>query len=196
MTLTLFGTSKTRAFRPLWLLEELGLPFRHVPCAPHAADLEGRSPAGKVPVLDVDGVAVTDSTAILTFLADREGRLTHPAGTVERARQDALTQMVLDEMDAVLWTAARHSFVLPEERRVPQVKESLRWEFRRATDRLMERMAGDCLTGPDLTIPDIVAVHCGGWAKVAKFDDVNPGYLDYVKRMRGRAAFRRASARD
>lgn len=195
MTLTLYGTSHTRAFRPLWLLEELGIDFVHNPCPPHAADLAGRSASGKVPALDVDGTAVTDSTAILTYLADREGRFTHPAGTLERGRQDALTQMALDELDAVLWTAARHSFVLPEERRVPQVKDSLKWEFRRSTARLTERMAGPYLMGDDLTVPDIVAVHCGGWAKVAGFDDLDPGFVEYVTRVRGRDAFRRAAAR-
>ncbi len=194
MTLTLYGTSKTRAFRPLWLLEELGLDYAHVPCPPHAEEVAARSRSGKLPVLDAGGTTVTNSTAILTYLADREGRFTHPAGTLERARQDALTQMILDELDAALWTAARHSFVLPRERRVPEVKETCKWEFARSIDRLMERMAGDYLMGDELTLPDILAVHCGGWAKVAKFDDLNADYVEYVKRTRHREAFRRAAA--
>jgi glutathione S-transferase len=83
-----------------------------------------------VPVLVAEGVPITDSVAIMTFLADRHGKLTFPAGTLDRARQDSLTQFIIDEFDALLWTAAKHSFILPEEHRVPEIKESLKWEVR------------------------------------------------------------------
>ena len=42
----------------------------------------------------------------------------------QRAKQDALLHRVNDEIDAVLWTAARHSFILPEAERVPAVKKA------------------------------------------------------------------------
>ena len=58
MTPTLYGTSKTRAFRPLWLLEELGLDFVHDPCPPRAPALTAISDHGKLPVLEVDGTVV------------------------------------------------------------------------------------------------------------------------------------------
>lgn len=191
--LTLFGTSGTRALRALWLLEELGLDYVHVPCAPQSEELRARSVLGKSPVLDADGTAISDSTAILTFLADREGRFTAAAGTTARARQDALTFQILDELDAALWTAARHSFVLPAEHRVPEVKASLRWEFARSVDRLMARMEGPYLMGEDLSLPDIIAVHCGGWARAARFEIENAAFTEYVIRARKRPAFRRAA---
>ncbi len=84
------------------------------------------NPADKVPVLVEDGTPITDSTAIIQYLADRHGRLTRPAGTLGRARQDSLTQFLLDEFDASLWMVARHSFILPEELRLAAVKDSLR----------------------------------------------------------------------
>ena len=55
------------------------------------------NPSGKVPVLIVDDTAISDSVAIMTFLADRHGDLTYAAGTIERAKQDSLTQMINDE---------------------------------------------------------------------------------------------------
>jgi glutathione S-transferase len=100
----------------------------------------GFNPAGKVPVLIDDGVPVTDSTAILTYLADKHGALTHPAGTLDRARQDSLTQFLLDEFDAALWMAARHSFILPEELRLSAIKNSLKWEVARSQKTLVHRM--------------------------------------------------------
>ena len=192
--LTLYGTSKTRALRPLWLLEELGLDYTHQPTPPHGDALKPMSNLGKVPVLDADGTAITDSTAILTYLADREGRFTAPAGTIERAEQDALTFMILDDLEGQLWIAAKHSFILPEERRVPAVKETAKWEFARNIDKLMERRRGTWLMGDDMTIPDILAVHCGGWAKSAKFDTPNEDYIAYIKQGRARDAFKRAAA--
>ena len=196
MMLTLYGSSKTRAMRALWLLEELGLDYQHVPCPPHAPELSDRTVLGKVPVLAVDRENLTDSTAILTYLADREGQFTAPAGSLARARQDALTFQVLDEMDAILWTAARHSFILPEDRRMPAIKEPLRWEFLRNVDRLMKRMEGPYLMGEQPTVPDIIAVHCGLWAKVAKFPIENADFAAYVERGRARDAFGRATRMD
>ena len=191
---TLIGNVKSRAMRVLWTLEELGLNYEHVDAPPRSEAVTRISPAGKVPVLVVDGVPITDSVAIMTFLADRHGALTFPAGTIERARQDSLTHLILDEFDAVLWTAAKHSFVLPEELRLPGIKESLRWEFARAESNLVGRMAedGPFLMGETMTIADILFAHCGGWAINAKFPIAEPRLREHIAMMRDRPAFHRA----
>jgi len=186
-----YGSVASRAFRVLWMLEELGVAYEHHDAKPRSEAARALNPSGKVPIL-VDGEAVlTDSTAILTYLADKHGKLTHPAGTIERAHQDALTHAILDEFDAVLWTAARHSFVLPEEQRVPQVSTSLKWEFARNLDRLGERFVGPFLQGETMTIADIICVHCLNWAYAAKFPVENEKLLAYAKDMRARDAFKR-----
>jgi len=125
----LYGKTQSRTFRVLWMLEEMGQDYDHVDLLPHDPELCAIHPAGKVPVL-VDGdVIVTDSTAILHYLADRyDARFTHPAGSARRAGQDSLVFLLLDEFDSCLWTAARHSFILPADYRVREVKRSLRWE--------------------------------------------------------------------
>ncbi len=193
---TVIGTARTRAARVLWLLEEMALPYRHVTAAPQSDGVTAFNPAGKVPVLIVEGVPITDSTAILTFLADRHGQFTHPAGSLERAQQDSLTQFLLDEFDAALWVAARHSFILPEAMRMPAIKSSLHWEFERSQRVLVQRMGdGEFLTGTMMTVPDIILGHCGVWAQVAKFPVTEPRLTDYLARMRARPGFARAMAR-
>ncbi len=190
---TVMGSSRTRTFRVLWLLEELGLDYEHVPAGPRSPDVIEHYPAGKVPVLLAEGAALTDSTAIMTFLADRHDGLTFPAGTIKRALQDGHTNFLLDEFDACLWTGARHSFVLPENERVPDVKDSLRKEFSRSQKRFVDRLgAGPFLMDDAMTIADIVAVHCGDWAAVAKFPVTEPAFRDYLRRMRERPAYQRA----
>jgi glutathione S-transferase len=194
--LTVLGTVRTRTARVLWMLEELGLPYEHVAAGPRSAEVRAVNPSGKVPVLLVDGAAITDSTAILQFLADRHGRFTHPAGSLDRARQDSLTQFVLDEFDAILWTASRHSFILPEEHRLPAIKDSLRWEFVRSQAALVARMEdGPFLMGAAMTVPDLILTHCGLWAGAAKFPITEPRLAAYLEAMRARPAFQRAMAR-
>lgn len=189
-----YGSVVSRAFRVLWALEEMGVTYEHHDAKPQSEAARALNPSGKVPIL-VDGDAVlTDSTAILTYLADKHGQLTYPAGTVERAHQDALTHTILDEFDAVLWTAARHSFILPEERRVPQVSDSLKWEFARNLDRLEMRFEGPFLQGDRMTIADIICVHCLNWAFGAKFPVENERLIAYSKQMRARDAFKRVRA--
>ena len=178
---TVIGTVGSRTLRVLWMLEELGLPYQHVPANPRSDDVVEFNPAGKVPILVADGTPITDSTAILTFLADHHGALTYDAGTIERARQDSLTQFILDEFDAALWTAARHSFILPEELRLSGIKNTLRWEFERSQKTLNHRMGeGEFLLGERMTVPDIILSHCLTWALAAKFPIVEARLSDYL----------------
>ena len=97
-------------------------------------------------------------------------------------------------MDALLWTAARHSFILPEDQRVPEVKDSLRAEFADNLARITDAMEGPFVMGDEMTVPDILLCHCGGWARVAKFPDAPAAFKDYTRRLRERPAFQRAAA--
>ena len=190
------GTANTRAFRVMWMLEELDQPYDHVRAAPQSDGVVAFNPSGKVPVLIEDGTPITDSTAIIQYLSDRHGALTHKAGTIERARQDSLTQFLLDEFDAVLWTAARHTFVLPEELRVSAIKDTLRWEFQRSQQILKQRAGnGPFLMGEVMTVPDIILTHCLGWAQAARFPLMDCWDQNYLVKMRARPAYLRADAR-
>ena len=191
----LIGHRATRTFRVIWMLEELGQEYTLREARPHSDDATAANPSGKVPVLRVDGENLTDSTAILTFLTDRSGRFTRPCGSIERARQDGLTHLVLDEFDAVLWVAGRHSFVLPEARRVPAVKDAAEWEFDRNQARLAARLGdGPFLMGEEMTVPDIILAHCLSWAQKVAFPPLAPALADYLDRMRARPAYLRAAS--
>jgi len=191
---TVIGSVTSRTFRVLWALGELGLDYAHKPAGPRSEEARAHHPLGKIPVLLDGDQALTDSTAIMTYLADKHGALTAPAGTVERARQDALTFWLVDEFDAILWMAAKHSFVLPEAQRVPAIKDSLKAEFARSLDHFATFLCGAFLMGDRITVPDILAVHCLNWAIGAKFPVENADVSDYAKRLRARDAFRAVRA--
>jgi len=193
---TVIGTVKSRALRVIWMLEELGAPFNHIVAPPRSDVVTRVNPAGKVPVLVEDGVPITDSTAIIQYLADKHGQFSHPAGTLDRARQDSLTQFLLDEFDAALWMAARHSFVLPEALRQSGIKDSLKWEFERSQKALVTRMAtGPFLMGDKMTVPDIILTHCLSWASIAQFPMTEDRLTSYATAMASRPALLRAKAR-
>jgi glutathione S-transferase len=189
-----FGTITSRAFRVLWALEELGQEYTLTEAKPRDAVITAVYPTGKVPAMRIGKDVITDSVAIMTFLADKHGALIAPAGTIERARQDAIIHAINDEIDGVLWAGARHSFVLPEEHRVAAVKPSLKWEFNRNVNRLADRITTPFAAGDDFTIADILLTHCLNWAVGAKFEHDNEQMSAYAKRMRDRDAFKRVRA--
>jgi len=184
------GNTNTRAMRVLWAMQEIGLNYDHLRVNARSPEASKANFSGKVPSLDVDGIIINDSTAIITYLADKYNKLTFLPGTIERAQQDSFTQFILDELDAVLWTAARHSFVLPKELRVSELKDTLRWEFAKSIKTLELRMGdGSNLMGEKFTIPDIILTHIGGWARVAKFDIPDGKLREYFRRQIKRPAY-------
>lgn len=184
------GNTNTRAMRVLWAMQEIGLNYDHLRVNARSPEALKANFSGKVPSLDVDGIIINDSTAIITYLADKYNKITFLPGTIERAQQDSFTQFILDELDAVLWTAARHSFVLPKELRVSELKDTLRWEFAKSIKTLELRMGdGPNLMGEKFTIPDIILTHIGGWARVAKFDIPDGKLREYFRRQIKRPAY-------
>ncbi|HWO18692.1 MAG TPA: glutathione S-transferase family protein [Kofleriaceae bacterium] len=71
---------KTRDLRVLWALEEIGLPYDIVGMDHPSHDLDSPAyralnPFGQIPMIDDDGVVVTESGAILLYLARKSGKL-------------------------------------------------------------------------------------------------------------------------
>lgn len=193
---TVIGRGRSRTFRVLWALEEMGLTYTHVDAGPRSEEAYEHNPLGKIPVMVDAGHALTDSMAIVTYLADKHGTLTAPAGTPARARQDAMTNWLIDEMDAVLWLVAKHKFVLPEKLRVPAVIDTAQKEFSRSLEHLGKSIQGEFLMGDTMTVPDILAVHCLNWAIGVEFPAGNDTVNAYAKRLRARRAFKAVRALD
>ena len=199
----LYGYRNGRTLRAAWALEEVGAPYEYV-----EIDLmrgEGRepnfleiNPAGKVPVLDDDGTIITESAAICMHVADKypQSRLMPPAGTLERSQCYKWTSYIITELDAPLWTIAKHRFALPRERRVPAVIETAGWEFRTALKVLAMAIGDrDYLVGDCLTVADIIAGHTLSWAKSARLSLGSEQLERYLERLLTRDAVARARER-
>ena len=89
MTITLYHCAGSRSLRPLWTLEEMGLPFELVtmPFPPRYRypGYKEINPLGTVPYFEDREVGMTESTAICHYLVERygDGRLSVAADDPE-----------------------------------------------------------------------------------------------------------------
>ncbi len=99
--LKLYGVARSRATRPIWLMEEIGMRYEHVPVIqayrlkdPMAEGAQintltpsflALSPAGAIPVLDDDGLVLSESVAISLYLAKKYGGDLGPKDAAEEA---------------------------------------------------------------------------------------------------------------
>ena len=198
----LYGYRNGRTLRALWVLEEIGAPYEFVEVdlkrgEHRQPEFLALNPAGKVPVLDDGGTIVTESAAICMHLADRhpDSGLLPPVGTPERTECYRWTSFILTELDAPLWTIAKHRFALPSDRRVPAVIETASWEFRNALSVVASALKDrPSLAGAAFSVADILAGHTLLWAKSARIP-LGSDFPDaYLERLLARAAVTRARA--
>ena len=159
MTLEIIGAARSRTFRVLWLAEELGIDYTHVPEPPRSDLVSDLNPLRQIPILRDGDTILTDSIAIIYHLADQAGQFTAPPGTIERALIDARINFVLTELEAPIWMATRHSFVLPEDRRHPEIKPVLKLDYPEADARFLMLLGdSDPVSYTHLTLPTIYSV--------------------------------------
>lgn len=198
--ITLHHCVSARSFRPLWMLEELGLPYtlRMLPFPPRALAREflADNPLGTVPLL-VDGdTRMTESAAICQYLAAR-----HSPGQLDVALADPAHGAYLNWLhmgEATLTfpqtLVLRYTHFEPEKRKQPQVAEDYsRWFLARlkAMDAALQQQEFLCagrFTAADVSVHYalMLASHLG---LAAKFPDA---VSHYHQRLTQRPAFQRA----
>jgi glutathione S-transferase len=89
----LYYWPRTRAFRALWMLEELQVPYEFAYVNIRAGEQNDPpfchvNPMSKVPALEDDGAYVAESGAVLLYLADKypDAGLGVPVGALQRGR--------------------------------------------------------------------------------------------------------------
>src|ERR1700712_3420154 len=132
--LVLHHCSDARSFRPLWVLEEMGLPYtlRMLPFPPRAAAPEFLTcnPLGTVPLLEDGAVRMTESAAICQYLGTRYGPTPLNVTVDEPGYGAFLNGLHLGEATLTFpqTLVLRYSQLEPAERRLPQVADDYtRW---------------------------------------------------------------------
>ena len=191
MKLYEFGPS--RALRVRWTLQELDVPFEAVEINLRAGEQRSPeflkiNPAGKLPVL-VDGdIVLTESVAIVLYLAEKypDKRLI-PSDPAQRAQLYRWLLFAATELEQPLWRIARHTLLYAEDKRLPGEIALARGDFA-AMARIMEaHLRGrNFVAGDTVTVGDFVLAYTLDWAKLVKLLEPFPVLDAYLERMYAR----------
>lgn len=185
----------TRDLRVSWALEELGLPYRVRGLDLAGGELRSEeytriSPFQQVPAIDDDGFVLTESGAIVLYLAEKAGRLipAEPRGRAEVTRWcfAALTTLEPTLMQIAFIDAGVEADADAPQRRSVYVERAGRW-----LGGMERRLSGRTyLAGEDFSVADILlatVLRGVDTAVVAPF----PRLVDYRRRCEARPAWQR-----
>jgi glutathione S-transferase len=192
-SMKLYEFAPTRSIRVRWTLQELGVPFEGITVNLLAGDHRRPefleiNPAGKIPVL-VDGdLVLSESVAIVLYLAEKypsKGLL--PPDLNGRAQVNRWLLFAATELEQPLWRIARHTALYPEHQRLPGEVALARQEFKAMAAVLEAHMQErQFVVGDGLTVADLVMAYTLDWAGEVALLDGFPHLFAYVQRMYAR----------
>lgn len=199
----LYGSKNSRSLRCVWALEEAGATYDYqrvnmMKGEGYAPAFKAVNPLGKIPALQDGTLTLTESMAIVQYVADKfpEAALmpTDPAG---RAEVHRWIYYAATEVEPHLWAVAQHRFALPEDKRVAALEPTTVWQLARSLRPIETALAAEpFIAGAAFSAADIVVFHCLVWALSAKLDGVGDASLAYIERLKTRPAYRRAVERE
>ncbi len=198
MAITVWGAGTSRTMRAHWALAEIGLDYETKPIGSRTG--ETQSPAfralsvkEKIPVL-VDGdLVLTESAAIVAYLADRYGAALLPSGVEARARYQEWQSFILMEFDAhTLYVMRKHGDLKHIYGDAPAAMDAARAGFDKQLRWALPRLESNAyLVGDAFSGVDILMTTCLDWAVAYGFS--LPGAaLAYAARQHARRAFQQA----
>jgi glutathione S-transferase len=204
MSLKIYGISASRAIRPLWVAEELGLSYEHLPVpyqggATRTPEFLALNPNGHIPVVDDDGIIVWESMACALYLARRYGTPGSIAPQTPQEEADALrwSFWTVTEVEKDALTVLMHRLGLPPDQRKPELavaaEKHLVADVHVLEQHLQTRtyMAGERFTVADVTVASVMF-----WTgPAATLLESAPRTQAWLKACLERPAYRRAKAR-
>lgn len=192
-TIKLYEFPPTRSIRVRWALQELGIEFEAITVNMLAGEHQSPgflklNPAGKLPVL-VDGdLVLTESVAIVLYLAEKyPGKGFVPRDLGQRAQLHRWLLFGATELEQPLWRIARHTHLYPEAKRLPAEVALAREDFKAMAVVLEEHMKGrEFVVGKTVTVADFVLEYTLDMANVCQLLDGFLRLRTYMERMYAR----------
>lgn len=186
----LFEFAPTRSIRARWALQELGVDFESVVVnliagEHHSAEFLKINPAGKVPAL-VDGdIVLTESVAIVLYLADKyPEKCLVPSDLTQRAQLYRWLLFAATELEQPLWRISKHTALYPADRRLPDDVALAREDFAPMARVLEEHMRGrEFVVGDGVSVADFVLAYTLDWASLVGLLADCPQLQRYIERM-------------
>jgi glutathione S-transferase len=173
-----------------WTLQELGVDFESITVDITAGEHRRPeflkiNPAGKVPVLIDDDFVLTESVAIVLYLAEKYTyKELLPTDFKQRAQVNRWLLFTATELEQPLWRIARHTTLYPEHLRLPAEISLARQDFTDMAAVMEDRIRGrKFIVGDTLTVTDIVGAYTLDWANEVQLLDNFPQLLGYMERM-------------
>ena len=189
-----------RALFTLWLIEELGLEYelitydRNPKTRRAPPELRAVHPLGKSPLIEDDGLLLSESGAIAAYLVehyDPEGRLAPPAGD-KNARAKWMQWLHYAEGSAVLPVMMR-LLLASEQGEAKRIDAFSSAEVTLQLDYITHQLGDkDFLLGDSLQAPDIGVGFVISMAKNLGLTTGYPMLEAYLKRLTSRPAFKSA----
>ncbi len=195
----LYYVPKTRAMRPRWLLEELGVPYELVRMdaskrETHTEAYLRINPLGHVPALEDGGTILVESAAIVMHLADRfaDKGLAPAPGTPERGRWYQWIVNAMATLETQVAAVSDQGRLPPEERNEAAV-ERAKARFHKEAALAEQHLAGkQFVMGDRFSAADVVLGSVLGWARMIGLCEGLPACAAYAKAMLGRPAAKKA----
>jgi glutathione S-transferase len=174
--LQLYGNSRSRAIRCVWMLEEVGRPYRLVEKTTRPDDLQTAeylrlNPNARIPTL-VDGELVLwESMAINLYLAQKYDGPMHCAGAEVLGVAAQWSFWAMLEIEHLLLHLLEHRALLAEFARDASAIERNELLLKKPLGVLNDALAGrDYLAGNSFTVADLNVAGILVWAKMARLD--------------------------
>ena len=199
----LYGSKNSRSLRCVWALEEAGTTYEYqrvnmMKGEGYAPAFKAVNPLGKIPALQDGELTLTESMAIVQYVADKfpQAALV-PVELTARAEVSRWVYYAVTEVEPHLWAIAQHRFALPEDKRVAALEPTTVWQLARSFRPIEKALAAQpYIAGAAFSMADIVVFHCLVWALSAKLEGVDAASLAYIKRLKTRPAYQRAVTRE
>lgn len=195
----IYGIASSRALRPLWLLEEIGMEYEHIPLDFRGDDLntdeyQAMNPNGRIPTMVDDDLILFESMAINLYLARKYGGEFFPDNEADAARANMWSYWVMTEVEERLLEILLHSRVYSEERRDERKIKLNKSLLRKPFDVLEEIFEDDdYLLGEKFSVADINVASIFSWCRPARLSLEDwPGLQNWLERCIKRPAFKRA----
>jgi glutathione S-transferase len=168
----LYGVPRSRTMRPLWMLEELGVPYENVKVSfvgeTRKPEFLRLNPNGHIPVLQDGDVVLWESMAINLYLARKYGKGLWPKTPEDEGRAFQWSLWSMTELEAPVLTALMHRMILPENQREPKKAAEAAETFKQPLGVLDGALAGkEYLAGNAFTVADLNVASLMSWASLA-----------------------------